>query len=103
MGRLCKKKRIKAIFLLIAVLLQKINMVVMLTWNLTHQQMKKNSQNQMKVLATLLWSASIVKQYILYILLHILSLIPIRYQHNMKTLSEVSILFHSSVVSFTLR
>ena len=98
-----QEKAYKSHFLLIAVLLQKISMVVMLTWNLTHQQMKKNSQNQMKVLATLLRSASIVKQYILYILLHILSLIPIRYHHNMKTLPEVSILFHSSVVSFTLR
>ena len=40
----------------------------------------------------------IIKQF-----LHILSLFPTRYQHNMKTLSEVSSLFHSSVVSLTLR
>ena len=93
-----QEKAYKSHFLLIAVLLQKTNTVVVLTWNLTHQQMKKNNQNQMKVLATLLWSASIIKQF-----LHILSLFPTRYQHNMKTLSEVSILFHSSVVSFTLR
>ena len=98
MGHLFKKKFYESHFLLIAVLLQKINTVVMLTWNLTHQQMKKNSQNQMKVLLTLLWSALIIKQF-----LHILSLFPIRCQHDMKTLSEVWILFHSSVVSFTLR
>ena len=93
-----QEKAYKSHFLLIAVLRQKINMVVMLTWNLTRQQMKKNSQNQMKVLVTSLWSALIIKQF-----LHILSLFPVRYQHNMKTLSEVSILFYSSVVSFTLR
>lgn len=40
----------------------------------------------------------IIKQF-----LHILSLFPIRYQQSMKILSEVSILFPSSVVSFTLR
>lgn len=93
-----QEKAYKSHFLLIAVLLQKINTVVMLTWNLTHQQMKKNSQNQMKVLLTLLWSALIIKPF-----LQILSLFLKRYQHNMKTLSEVSILFHPSVVSFTLR